>query len=213
MSAEEQRDVDAAIQAARRGDNSRLGALLQAYRHRLRRMVEIRMNPDLRARLDGSDVVQEALVEATQRIDDYEPREGCSFYLWVRFLAAQKLQQLERAHLGTAKRDARRDRHLASGLPGVSSVALANLLLDSGTSPTRAVAREEDRARLLAAIESMDDTDREILALRYFENLSSADAADVLGITPNAASVRAVRALRKLTERMRHDDGDTADSA
>ncbi len=212
MNAEHERDVDAAIRAARTGDNRPLGDLLQGYRRRLRRMVDIRMDPKLRARVDGSDVVQEALVEATARIDDYRPRHDHSFFLWLRFLTAQKLKQLERMHLGTAKRDARRDHHLASGVPGVSSVVFANLLLDSATSPTRAVAREEDRLRLLAVIESMDETDREILALRYFENLSSTEAGQVLGITANAASVRAVRALRKLTERMRPDDSD-AESA
>lgn len=175
------------------------GELLQRHRDRLRRMVALRLDRRLFGRVDPSDIIQEAFIEATTRREGYLREPTMPLFLWLRFLAGQKLLEIHRRHLGVKARDAGREIALHHGaLPEATSAALAAQLLGRMTTPSQAAVRAEMKVRLQDALNAMDPMDREILALRHFEQLTSAEAAAVLGIQERAASKRFLRALERL---------------
>jgi len=140
-------------------------------------------------------------MEAWRRLDQYLQGEPMPFYLWLRCIAGQKLTDLHRRHLGARARDARRQVSLdAARIPETSSVALAKRLVIDRTSPSQVAARHELEERVREALDAMDPIDREIIALRHFEQLSNEDAARVLGIQESAASKRHIRALDRLKQ-------------
>ena len=189
------------IERARAGDRGALNALLTRHRDRLRRMVEMRLDTRLQARLDASDVVQEAFVEVAERLEEYLCDPKLPLFLWLRLVVGERLLKLHRHHLGTQMRDAAREVSLYRGaLPAASSAALAAQLLGRHTSPTQAAVRAERILRLQEALNALDPLDREILSLRHFEELTAAEAARVLGIEESAAAKRYFRALRRLKE-------------
>jgi RNA polymerase sigma-70 factor, ECF subfamily len=191
----------ALIERARAGDADALNALFARHRDRLRRMVEMRLDTRLQARLDASDVVQEAYVEVAQRLDEYLRDPRLPLFLWLRLVVGERLLKLHRTHLGTQMRDAGREVSLFRGaLPAASSAALAAQLLGKHTSPTQAVVRAERILRLQEALNTLDPVDREILSLRHFEELTAAEAARVLGIEESAAAKRYFRALKRLKD-------------
>jgi RNA polymerase sigma-70 factor, ECF subfamily len=169
------------------------------HRERLRRMVCFRLDAVLAGRLDPEDVLQEAWIAATQRVDHLLQHETLSVFVWLRMVVGQTLIDVQRRHLGAKMRDAYRQASFRdAGLSCNTSVSLVARLLGSITSPSHAAARDETARQLRVAIDSMDALDREILALRHFEELSNSEVAEVLGIQQKAASIRYVRALRRL---------------
>jgi RNA polymerase sigma-70 factor, ECF subfamily len=189
------------LRQAAEGDPDQLGALLEQHRLRLRRMVALRLDPRLHGRIDPSDVIQETYLEASARFAEYVQKPTMPFFLWLRFLAGQKLVTLHRHHLGTRMRDAGREVSLYRGrLPEASSAALAAQLLGHETRPSEAAVRAELKIRLQESLNSMDALDREILALRHFEQLSLGETAQVLGLTESGACRRHLRALKRLRE-------------
>ena len=188
----------AALAAAKQDRDAELGRLLELHRRRLLKMVHLRMDPRLKARLGASDVLQDAYVEINQRVGEYLKDPRMPFFLWVRFITAQRMMALHRKHIGAQKRDVRRQVELA--MPAATTAALVDHLMAQGTTPTQAMHREEMRFRVERGLEQMAEPDREILVLRHFEELSNAEAAQELGIEPPAASKRYVRALRRLRE-------------
>ncbi|MEM9381006.1 MAG: sigma-70 family RNA polymerase sigma factor [Planctomycetota bacterium] len=188
-----------ALDAAREGDMEAIGPLLESYRGRLARMVSIRMDARLQGRFDASDVLQEAFVEASERLPRYLSEEKMPFFLWVRFLVGQKLLQFHRTHLGAQVRAADREVNLqAPTTPSASAFSVASVWLAESGTPSQAAAADEEHARVREALESMSDMDREVLVLRHFEQLTNAEVATLLQITPQTASARYVRALTRL---------------
>jgi RNA polymerase sigma-70 factor, ECF subfamily len=164
-------------------------------------MISLRLDPRLQGRIDPSDVLQEAFLAASLQLQDYARSRSMPIFLWLRLVAGQKLVALHRHHLGKKIRDAGREVALFQGaLPEASSTALAARLLGREAAPSEAAMRAELALRLEAALNSMDTLDREVLVLRHFEQLSNAEAAQVLDIQPAAASKRYIRALRRLKE-------------
>jgi RNA polymerase sigma-70 factor (ECF subfamily) len=189
------------LRRAGEGDTAALGALLEAHRKRLRRMVRLRLDPRLQTRVDPSDVIQEAFLQAAQRLAQYLRKPRMPFFFWLRFLTGQKLLELHRRHLGTEARDAGREVSLHHGaMPEASSACLAAQLMGKITAPLQAAIRAEMKVRLQEALNSMDATDREVLVLRHFEQLNNSETAEVLGITPSGASSRYLRALKRLKD-------------
>jgi RNA polymerase sigma-70 factor (ECF subfamily) len=189
--------IDRAVQ----GDQKAWGELLVPYRDRLRRMIALRMDRRLQGRVDASDVIQEAMVDASHRLADYRQNPTMPFFLWLRFLTGQRLLEQHRRHLGAQGRDACREISLYRGaMPETTTAALAAQLLGRHTSPSQAAVRAERKIRLQEALNSLDPIDREILALRHFEQLSNGEAAQVLGLDKSAASKRYARALVKLKD-------------
>ena len=181
------------------GDPQALNELFTRHRERLCRMVEMRLDHRLQARIDASDVIQDAFVEVVERLDEYLRDPRLPFFLWLRLVVGERLRRLHRHHLGTQMRNAGREVALYRGaLPQASSAALAAQLLGKHTSPTEAAVLAERLLRLQEALNTLDPMDREVLALRHFEELTSAEAAQVLEIEEEAAAKRYVRALRRL---------------
>jgi RNA polymerase sigma-70 factor (ECF subfamily) len=183
------------------GDQASWGALLTRCEDRLLRMITFRMDQRLNGRIDPADVLQEVYLAATAHLADYLARPVMPFLLWLRGIAGNKLLELHRLHLGTQMRDAAREVSLFRGhLPQASSAALAARLLGRFTSPSEAALRAEAKIQLQDALNAMDPLDREVLALRHFEQLSPAETAEVLGIKEKAAGMRYLRALKRLRE-------------
>jgi RNA polymerase sigma-70 factor, ECF subfamily len=194
-------DPNDPIEPLRGGDRRALAALFEQHRERLRRMVELRLDPRLRARLDASDVVQEAYLDIARDLDAYLADPKLPPLLWLRLHVGRRLTTLHRQHLGTKMRDAGQEISLYQGaLPQASSAALASMLLGRHTSPTQAAQRAERMLRVQEALNSLDPIDREVLALRHFEQLGRAEAALVLGISQEAGAKRYFRALKRLKD-------------
>jgi RNA polymerase sigma-70 factor (ECF subfamily) len=182
-------------------DVEELNAIFLRHRDRLRRMVRLRLDRRLLGRLDPSDVLQEAYLDIAQRAEEYLANPTMSPYLWLRFLTAQKLLVLHRKHLGAQMRDADREISLHRGaIPEATSVSLAHRFLGRMTSASQAAIRAELQTRLQVVLNGMDPIDREVLALRHFEELTNAETAQVLGIQKAAASNRYIRALKRLKD-------------
>jgi RNA polymerase sigma-70 factor (ECF subfamily) len=192
-------EVDALLARAGDGDAAALNELFETYRDRLCRMVRFRMNRQLLGRVDASDVIQDTYLEAAKRLDQFLTDQPLPFFLWLRHIAGQKLIDVHRRHLGARARDAMREISLYQGaMPEATSASLAAQLLGKLTSPSQAAIRVELKVRLQELLNSMQPMDREVLALRHFEQLNNAEASQVLGLSESAASKRYIRALERL---------------
>lgn len=186
------------LEQAIRGDRSSWGAVLAAHASRLNRLVAARLDRRLQGRIDADDVLQEICLEAWRSLPNYTSQSQ-PFYLWLRGVAGNKLLEVHRRHLGTQKRDARREQQgLGGASPDSTSVLLVSLILDSATSASAVARREELKSRLHESLEQMDALDREVLVLRHFEQLTPAETAAVLGIKEKAAGMRYLRAVKRL---------------
>jgi len=184
--------------------NGELNRLFAQHRERLRRMVQLRLDRRLAGRVDASDVIQEAFIDASLRFQDFSDQESSvSSFVWLRFLTAQKLNQFHRRHLGVQARDVSREATLQpQAAPNATSVMIASLLVGKGTSPSQAAAREETMGQVKKALDEMSEIDREIIAMRHFEQLSNAETAAVLELTEAASYRRYIRAIQRLRTAM-----------
>jgi RNA polymerase sigma-70 factor (ECF subfamily) len=181
-----------------RGDRQARQELLGLHRDRLRRMVAVRMDRRLAARVDPSDIVQESLAEAHQKLSEYLRERPLPFYPWLRQFAFTRLLKLHRHHVLAQRRSVTREQRWALPLPDQSVMQLGLSLIANGTSPSRRMMRDELRERVRKALAGLSDRDREVLVLRHLEQLSTAEVAGVLGITTAAVMTRHTRALDKL---------------
>jgi RNA polymerase sigma-70 factor (ECF subfamily) len=189
------------VERLRRGDDQALAELFSHYRERLARLVHFRLSPRLYGRVDAEDVLQESYLAAAQRLRHFVDNPSGSFFVWLRLVVLQTLTDIQRQHLGAQMRDAHREVPLQNQPWGqTTSASLAAQLLGNLTSPSQAAMRAEMADRLEVALESMNPIDREVLALRHFEELSNQETAEVLGIEAKAASIRYVRAVKRLKE-------------
>jgi RNA polymerase sigma-70 factor (ECF subfamily) len=187
------------LERARAGEQAAVSELFARHRARLRRMVELRLDRRLQARIDASDVIQEAFVEVTRRLEEYLRDPKYPLFLWLRLIVGERLLKLHQQHLGTYLRDAGLEVSLYRGaLPAASSAALAARLIGKHTSPTQAAVRAERMMRVQEALNALQPIDREVLSLRYFEDMTLAETALSLGIEESAAAKRYVRALKRL---------------
>ena len=183
----------------KRGDVEALAVLFSQHRERLWRMVGFRMDRRLLGRVDPDDVLQEAYLAAAQRIDHYGNNSSLSPFVWLRMVLMQTLIDIHRHHLGSQMRDANREAVFQGNrYPQTTSASLAFQFAGKFTSPSQAAAREETLMRVEQAVAEMDPLDQEVLALRHFEELTNSEVAEVLGIQQKAASIRYVRAIKRL---------------
>ena len=183
----------------RGGDLQTLAEVFTRERDRLWQIIHFRLAEPLRGRLGPDDVLQEAFLAASQRLKHYANSPATSPFIWLRMIVNQTLIDLHRQHLGAQKRDAACEVAI-DGLPcgQATSASVAIQLVGQFTSPSRAAVRADALGLVQAAIEQMDPIDREVLALRHFEDLTNSEVAEALGIEQDAASIRYVRALRRL---------------
>jgi len=177
-----------------------LAELFSASLQRLERIIRFRIDPRIRGRVDAADVLQETWVVASRRLPDFLQNPAVSLFVWLRQLAMQTLVDIHRREL-CHRRDAGREIQLSGqSPPGDTSLSIAHFLADQMTSPSQQLIRQEDVEQLQQALNSMPEIDREVLALRHFEQLTNLQTAEVLQLTPTAASNRYVRAAARLTE-------------
>lgn len=193
-------DTDALLAGAADGNREARGLLLDRYRARLKRMVSVRIDRRLLRRVDPSDVVQESLAIADRRLDDYLRERPIAFHVWMRQLAWDQLIALNRKHLYARSRSRRREEDLECPLSDESMAELAACLVDPRESGLSALVEVELRSRVRRAIDDLPPIYREILVLRYLEQLSMSEAAEVLDIKLSAAKMRHLRALAMLQE-------------
>jgi RNA polymerase sigma-70 factor (ECF subfamily) len=182
------------------GDASALAEAFAEHRQRLWRMVHFRLDSRMSGRVDPDDVLQEAYLSAAGRIKHYRGGDFQSPFLWLRIIVQQTLVDVHCRHMGAQARDASRESPIFGQYPQATSASLAVCLAGDWTSPSQAVARGELLEKLQAVIATMNSVDQEILAMRHFEELTNGETAAALGIEPKAASIRYVRALRRLKE-------------
>jgi RNA polymerase sigma-70 factor (ECF subfamily) len=183
-----------------RADPAALAEVFAIHRPRLWRMVNFRLDRRMVGRIDADDVLQEAYLAAVQRVEHYGGDGFHSPFLWLRMIVQQTLIDVYRRHLGAQSRDAGREVAIFGAYPQATSASLAIHLVGDLTSPSQAAARGETLDQVHAAIATMNPMDQEILALRHFEELTNSEVALTLGIEPKAASIRYVRALKRLKE-------------
>jgi len=204
----ESRSDEPLTEQLREGGQAALAEAFMGHRNRLRRMVDLRMDRRVAGRVDPSDVLQEAYLDASRQWDQYLADRPMSLFVWLRFLTGQRLMAIHRQHLGAQKRDARQELTLHRGaMPEADSLSLSCGLLDRMTSPSMAVIRAEMQARLQQVVDGLEPLDREILALRHYEELTNQEAAEELNITTAAASKRYIRALERLRSALKHVPG------
>jgi RNA polymerase sigma-70 factor (ECF subfamily) len=192
-------DTDDLVERLRGGDRQALTDLFQRNRDRLRRMVDLRMDPRLQGRVDADDVLQDAFLDTVARLDGYLQRPDLPAFLWLRLIVGERLTICQRRHLGAKMRDAGQEVSLyRDPLPQATSAALASMLLGRLTSPSHAAVRAELVLQVQEALNALDPLDREVVALRHFEQLSRAETAQVLGISEEAGAKRYIRALKRL---------------
>lgn len=201
-------DRDEILNALRSDREEALAKYFFAVEGRLKRIVNFRLDYRLSGRVSESDVIQETYVRAAKRIDSFLEKDDMPFFVWLRLEVSQKLHEIHRHHFGAEKRDVRKEIKLGqSADTGKTSMALAAHIVAQLTSPSRLVERAEQIAILERTLGEMNELDREVIALRNFEELSNIETAEILGIEPAAASKRYLRALKRLREIMESAKG------
>ena len=191
------------VDRMRAGDEEALAEVFSQFRERLRQIIRFRLDYRLAGRVSDSDVLQESYLAAAKRLQHFCQQEDMPPFLWLRLIANQQLTDLHRQHVQAEMRDVRKEVSLGHhGTSPHTSLAIAASLVGSQTSVSEIVSRAESIERLEMALNTMDSIDREVIALRHFEELSNIETAKVLGIESSAASKRYVRAMSRLSELM-----------
>jgi RNA polymerase sigma-70 factor (ECF subfamily) len=190
---------------ARQGDARAVDRLLEGHRAAIRRVVDLRMDQVLKRRIDASDIVQEVMFEASRRFEDYLANPVMPFHLWLRQMAKDRLIDAHRRHRQAARRSMDREQPLAVAAADQSSLDLAAQLRDQQLTPAAAAAWSELQRRFEAASSQLEELDQEIIVMRHFEYLSNGEAAEALRLSPQAASMRYLRAMRRLRTLMESD--------
>jgi len=204
--------TDELLLAAKNGDSQAVNRLLEKHRGPVRRLVEMRLDKKVQRRVDVSDVVQEVMVEASGRLEKYLNDPGMAFHLWLRQIAWDHIIDTYRRHRVSAKRNMDREQPMTAPAGQDNSTAeLAIQLCDPAMTPAAAAMQHEITKRVEAAIERLNDQDREVIIMRHYEHLSNLEIAEVLKLNPPAASMRYLRAIRRLRELL--DDEMPAESS
>lgn len=187
---------------AKAGDAEAINRLLERHRDAVRRLVQMRLDTRVQRRVDVSDVVQDVFVEANRRLADYVAAgQPMAFHLWLRQIAKDRIIDAHRRHRASAKRSV--DREQAMNVPADmdrSSMELVAQIVDRELTPAAAATQHEMAQRVEAAIAQLPDQDAEIIVMRHYEHLTNQEIALALELTEPAASMRYLRAVRRLRE-------------
>lgn len=182
------------------GGEAALASLFASLSPRLERIISFRLDPRIRGRIDAADILQEAYLQVSSRIQAFLETADVSFFVWLRQQTLQILVDVYRREF-RQKRDVNREiQFVSTGTPEGTSLSIAQFLIGQLTSPSEAAVRAEEMEWLQGALNSMNEIDREVLALRHFEQLGNSQVAEILGLTPTAASNRYLRAAARLSE-------------
>jgi RNA polymerase sigma-70 factor (ECF subfamily) len=204
------RETQELLAEARAGDAEAIDRLLQRHRNALRRMIELRMDHAIGRRVDASDIVQDVLIDAHRRLQEYLDNPVMPFHLWLRQMARDRLIDAHRRHRVAARRSLDREQPLVlGGAADRSSVDLIAGLVDRELTPAAAATWNELQLRFQQALDQLDPQDREVVLLRHFEYLSNGDVAEVLGLSEPAAGMRYLRAMRRLRTKLQEPASQT----
>lgn len=193
---------------AKIGDPSAINQLLDRHRNSLRQLVRMRLDHKIQKRVDVSDVVQDVLVEANRRLQKYLADPIMPFHLWLRQIAKDRIIDAHRRHRVSAKRSVDREQQMVAPRGyDQSSIHLASILGDSKLTPAAAALQKEMARKVEQAIAELDEKDCEIIVMRHYEHLSNQEIGQILGLTGPAASMRYLRAIRRLKQVLQ--DGTT----
>ena len=187
------------LAGAKKGDEDAVNQLMDRHRDALRRMVQMRLDQKIQRRIDVSDIVQDVLIDANRRLKDYINNPVMSFHLWLRQIAKDRIIDSHRRHRVSAKRSVDREQAMAApaGMDR-STLELAAQICDPNITPAAAATLHEMAKRVEAAIAQLNEQDCEIVVMRHYEQLSNQEVAEVLELTEPAASMRYLRAVRRL---------------
>ena len=192
-------ETDRLLEDARQGKTGAVDALLGRLREPLRRVIDLRLDPVLARRVDASDIVQDVLIEANQRLTDYLKSPDMPFHLWLRHLAQDRIIDAHRRHRQAQRRSLDREQPItAPAWAEESSTSLVAQLMDHEKTPASEAIQAELARRLASAVNELGDDDREIVLMRHQEQLANQEVAKQLGLSEAAASMRYLRALRRL---------------
>jgi RNA polymerase sigma-70 factor (ECF subfamily) len=195
----DQENTDELLQDVRDGRQAALDRLFERHRVALRRMIDVRMDRRLMRRVDASDIVQDVLIEASRRLNDYLAQPTMPFHLWLRQIARDRIVDTHRRHRVAARRSLDREQPLAgTGASQRSTPDLADELCDDQLTPAAAAEWQELAERFHAACDQLDEQDQEIILMRHFEQMTNSESAAALGVSAQAASMRYLRAMRRL---------------
>jgi RNA polymerase sigma-70 factor (ECF subfamily) len=198
------------LAGAKAGDADAGPQALERHREALRRMVQMRLDRRVQQRIDVSDVVQDVIIEASQRLDDYLKNPAMPFHLWLRHMARDRIIDMHRRHRVSAKRSVDREQQLVvNAAQDHSTIEIVAQICDRQMTPAAAATMRELAVRFEAAIEQLDEHDREVVLMRHFEQLSNQEVAQALNLSEPAASMRYLRAIRRLRQLI----GENADDA
>jgi RNA polymerase sigma-70 factor (ECF subfamily) len=192
-------DTQQLLDQARRGDQDAVNRLFEGHREALRRAISLRLDPMVARREDPSDIVQKVFLEASNRLADYLRNPVMPFHVWLRHIGQDHIIDTHRRHRGAQRRSMDREQALVpAALADRSSLEIAARFFDQEPTPASAAMRHELENHLRVALGGLDDADRDIICMRHFEQLSNQDVAGLLGLSEAAASMRYLRALRRL---------------
>jgi RNA polymerase sigma-70 factor, ECF subfamily len=192
------------VELASKGDLDARRELLERYRDYLRRMVASRLDRRLASRLDPSDIVQETLADAAGQMDNFLRNQTLPFFGWLRLLAAEHVRDAHRQHLFAQKRSITRESRVPE-FTDESAVDLARHLMAQDTSPSNRLVREERSEQVKEALATLSPQDREVLAMRYVERLSTAEMAEALGLSEAGVKTRHFRAVVRMRSLLEAD--------
>lgn len=195
----EEHQTGSLLQKISDGEPDALNHLMDRHRPALRRMIEMRLDRQIQGRVDASDVVQDVLIEAAQRMRTYLDKPDMPFHLWLRQMAKDRIIDLHRRH-HAQRRSVDLEQSMAAAFPDQSSLDLMAQIQDQDLTPAAATLRREMERRFHQALTLLDEDDREIILMRHAEHLGNGEVAQALNLTPAAAGMRYLRAIRRLKE-------------
>lgn len=182
---------------AEAGEPKAIDELLRLHRNSILRMVSVRLHPRVRSRVDESDIVQEVLLDAAQRVQEFFTECSMPFSNWLRYIAELKIKQCHRFHLDTHKRSAKNEHQFGDENDSMSGI-MASQIVAAGTEPGGVAERNELMQKVTQVLDELNPIDREIICMRHFEHMENADVATVLNLDPSTSSSRYLRALARL---------------
>jgi RNA polymerase sigma-70 factor (ECF subfamily) len=192
------------------GDQTAFRDVFEQYRGRLLRAIKFRMDPRLAKRLEAEDIVQEALAEASRRLPEFLNKDGYSFYAWIRTIAMSRLQDAHRRHVVAVKRSLSLEDNGPFGLPDESVFELAHRIVGSGITPSAEVRKRESVEYLQVALARLDDDEREVLILKYIEDLDASVIAAIQDVSERHVRRKHRQAIEKLGRELRRAGLDSS---
>lgn len=192
------------LDQVRAGDSDAINRLIDRHRESVHRLVQMRLDQKIKQRVDVSDVVQDVMIEASRRLKDYLANPVMTFHLWLRQIARDRMIDAHRRHRGSARRSVDKEQTLAVPTGwDQSAVDLVMQIKDDQLTPVASALQKEMAMRVEQSIGRLPDQDAEILIMRHYEQLTNQEVAELLNLTEPAASMRYLRAVRKLKEAMK----------